>query len=103
MSSPAHEGALFLDEKHPGWENEIDVDRLNMFSDVSCVLGQLHGGYWIGLHQLGINPHTNTELFRLGFNASAHKVSPASTLRGLYSLLTKAWKQQIAVRRAQAA
>lgn len=34
-------GATFLDVHHPGWENEIDLDRLSMVCQEHCVLGQL--------------------------------------------------------------
>ena len=84
MTSAVERGALFLDEKRPGWWKEIDVDRLNMGNPVSCVLGQLCGSYGDGLYQLGITP---AEQFRLGF------YSP--TFSGL---LTEPWEQAIADR-----
>jgi hypothetical protein len=34
-------GAAFLDQRHPGWWQHIDVGQLNLGSCVRCVLGQL--------------------------------------------------------------
>lgn len=35
--------AKSLDALRPGWAERINVDRLNMLSETSCVLGQLYG------------------------------------------------------------
>lgn len=34
-------GAALLDEKRPGWADEIDLDLLNLRSCTTCVLGQV--------------------------------------------------------------
>lgn len=34
-------GVEFLNEKFPGWHNEINLDRLDMMDCDRCVLGQL--------------------------------------------------------------
>lgn len=36
-------GARWLDIKHPGWEDRIDLDTLNMNYATKCVLGQIVG------------------------------------------------------------
>lgn len=38
-----HDAALNLDIVKPGWENEIDIDNLNMNECTECILGQLYG------------------------------------------------------------
>jgi len=90
MTSAAHEGALFLDKKQPGWAEKIDVDRLYMASPTNCILGQLfYGNYMIGYGQLGIDSHPRK--VGLGFIPSMKD----SLLPGA---LTEAWKKEIADR-----
>ena len=96
MTSEVRAGALFLDKKQPGWENEINVDRLDMGSLENCVLGQLYGDARKGLKQVGITPFAKCG--RLGFQISPRNVLRLLTLRSPYSPLTKAWKKEIAVR-----
>lgn len=48
-------GIELLDEVRPGWVDEIDLDRLNMYQGQDCVVGQLYGGYATGLEQLGLS------------------------------------------------
>ena len=99
MSNAAHAGALFLDKRRPGWENEINVDRLNMEHGPQCVLGQLHETYWDGLAQLGITGYSpHTEEIRLGFVAPPRSGFLRVILRSRYNALTKAWKRAIADR-----
>lgn len=38
-------GAAYLDQHQPGWDAQIDLDRLNISSACDCVLGQLYGQY----------------------------------------------------------
>lgn len=35
-------GAALLDEKYPGWADRIELDRLDLGSCTTCVLGQLY-------------------------------------------------------------
>jgi len=99
LTSAAHEGALLLDEKRPGWENEIDVDQLDMGSYKSCVLGQLHhGDYSKGLGQLGIDSFGDDA--RLGFDNFLLRAPSGSTREALYQALTEDWKKEIADRQA---
>jgi len=39
--SAAAVGARWLDEKHPGWWEWIDLERLDMCSDSSCIAAQV--------------------------------------------------------------
>lgn len=48
-------GVDLLDEKHPGWDHNIDLDRLNIVDQRSCVLGQVFGYYGDGLETLGLS------------------------------------------------
>ena len=102
MTSAVERGASLLDEKRPGWENEIDVDRLDMNNFKNCVLGQVYGEYDAGLVQLGIRI-LSTEAIRSGFDAVTRESCPETTFSGRYNALTEDWKQQIADRQPQAA
>lgn len=46
-------GIKLLDEKYPGWENEIDISKLQMMNHKNCIVGQLFGDYLRGLKILG--------------------------------------------------
>lgn len=37
-------GAAFLDERRPGWRDQINLDTLDLGMCTTCVLGQLAGG-----------------------------------------------------------
>lgn len=40
----AARGAAFLDQKHPGWWDRINVGSLSIASTCQCVVGQLYAG-----------------------------------------------------------
>jgi hypothetical protein len=46
--SPVQLGAELLDHVSPGWEEEIDLDSLDLASCTRCILGQLFGIFDIG-------------------------------------------------------
>ena len=45
-------GAALLDDKRPGWESEIKLDKLNLRDSRSCILGQLYGSYFGNLREI---------------------------------------------------
>ena len=48
----ASQGAAFLTHVMPGWEDRVDLSRLNMVSETDCVAGQLYDGYVNALYSL---------------------------------------------------
>lgn len=48
-------GAALLDDRMPGWRDEIDTVRLNLGNSCDCVLGELLGDYDRGLKLLGLD------------------------------------------------
>lgn len=46
FSDKIRNGIKFLDQDKPGWEHEIDLDKLELSDCVSCVLGQTFGNYY---------------------------------------------------------
>jgi hypothetical protein len=49
-------GAALLDEKIPGWRDEINIKTLDLVSFRQCILGQLFGHYRDGLEALDVSP-----------------------------------------------
>jgi hypothetical protein len=39
-------GAAFLDEQSPGWQNSVNLDRLDVDCFSACVLCQVYGSYF---------------------------------------------------------
>lgn len=101
-------GAALLDEKLPGWDKDINLDRLDLSSSCRCVVGQLFVSnrlarvarllgetltpYAGGLITLGLG--LDGEDYDYGFD----KADEA----GNYELLTAEWERLILARRAGA-
>lgn len=93
-------GAQLLDEKRPGWWQEIDLRRLDIDSPCNCIAGQLGGstgagGYLAVIRSLDL---TGTEEVRCGFEAD----DDYDWLADEYAALTDAWRTLILARRAAA-
>lgn len=81
-----------MDRKHPGWEHEIDLQRLRFPSVTDCVLGQLYGHVGDGYnHVLPGAPYTDNEA-TFGFNRGPE---------GDFDDLTGAWRDEIKARRLE--
>lgn len=83
-------GMEFLDEKKPGWESRIDIERLNLANPMQCVLGQLYGEYTVGIVELDLIGVVDRDL--LGFT-----IYPSPSVG--WSGLTCEWKESIVARR----
>lgn len=46
-------GVKWLDETHPNWRDRVNVDILDMYSDSSCILGQMFSQYAYAREILG--------------------------------------------------
>jgi hypothetical protein len=87
-------GAAFLDERKPGWERKIDVERLRLEDCRACVLGQLYGSFGAGLRALDLHwPDPE----KLGFYKAGLPTDSN------YRRLTAAWRALISERRASGA
>jgi hypothetical protein len=86
MEEAVKRGAALLDRSEPGWSGKIDLETLDLKSHTSCVLGQLHGEYSIGLSSLMISRHGGY----FGFYVSEDNE---------YPVLTDLWRQEITFRR----
>jgi hypothetical protein len=90
---PHELGAELLDHVSPGWEEEIDLDSLDLASYPRCILGQLFGSFETGYADLSeclglVYEQLDCDLF--GFEIS-----------GLadYADLTEDWRTLITDRR----
>lgn len=45
-------GSTLLDERVPGWAQQVRLDELHMASGLRCILGQVYGEYTVGLAAL---------------------------------------------------
>jgi len=79
-------GAMLLDALEPGWEQQINVDELDLMHDQDCVLGQLYESYANGLENLG--PIVQEYPVEFGFTKAA------GSQRG-FATLTRLWKKSI--------
>lgn len=92
----AARGAAFLDDADPGWPARIDPSRLELADGEACVLGQLHGGYRLGLGRarilnLSSAPLASASPVELGFQAVRELGEDIEDLD--YAFLTRAWRE----------
>jgi len=96
-------GAAYLDEVDPGWHRRVNADTLELEDGQHCVLGQLHGGFRLGLgrsHVLSLSsaPRASLSPVDYGFKC-VENVSEAWQARD-YELLTAAWREAVRARTA---
>jgi len=94
-------GASYLDEVDPGWHRRVDAETLELEDGKHCVLGQLHGGFRIGLgrsHVLSLSsaPRASLSPVAYGFKC-VEGVSDAWQARD-YELLTASWREAVRAR-----
>jgi hypothetical protein len=92
------QGMRLLDDKRPGWEERIILDRLDMANFTQCVVAQVvghcpesshpHAYYLDGLFALGISSGVKYGFDRRGGSGDCS-----------YSELTQAWTKAITARR----
>ena len=93
VRSEVRRGAALLDAYEPGWDERIDITRLDIGYCDKCIVGQLfesHGSwsYYDALRTLGIDGDDE----RYGFDS--HTESDDDTAK-----LTEEWRDLIASRR----
>lgn len=87
----ASRGAVFMDEKKPGWFHSIDKGKLNIATTDNCILGQLFGEYNDGCKKLNIDgDESRKDRIGYGFNPSLF----AYALFGIRRL-NRAWRNEI--------
>lgn len=97
LAQRVSESAMALDARLPGWENEIDIDMLDIANGDYCLIGQIWGPYNETVAHLGgqfANP------IRAGVVVPANFDSDRA--RADYRELTILWKIEIDNRRRAA-
>ena len=100
----AAQGAAYLDDADPGWYRHVEADSLALSDGQSCILGQLHGDFRLGLiraHLLNLSsaPRANLSPVRLGFFA-VRGADPAVEALD-YDYLDQAWREEVLRRQAE--
>lgn len=67
MEERVDRGVALLDEKFPSWKRVVSAEVLDMSQPDLCIMGQLFGGYGIGLDNIGID---NYEAEQYGFDVT---------------------------------
>lgn len=82
FQSRINAGVKFLDGKlgRKKWLKDIDIQKLNLASDKTCIIGETMGGFTAGIDSLGISYDESKEL---GFY-----LSPGDR----YPMLTAMWQ-----------
>lgn len=98
----ARRGAAYLDDVASGWTSHVDSTSLNLADGESCVLGQLHGSFSLGLGRAGLfslssAPRGSFSPVDLGFHCV--QGVPDMLQEKDHVNLTRAWREEIARRR----
>jgi hypothetical protein len=94
MRMAVAKGAVFADERLPGWYRRVDLGKLNLRNCTACVLGQLFGftqarnPYWEGCKQLDLNFE---DVVAYGFDPGLRVARTSQS----WDNLTGCWKQEI--------
>jgi len=98
-------GAALLDKKRPGWEQDIDLDALDIQNGTCCVTAQLSGvqSWWRGMNMLELTEGDNGTYIAHGFNAEADYVNGEAVTAeydqmAVYDTLNTLWKDLISQR-----
>ncbi len=94
-------GAQWLDETEPGWEDRIDTARLHLANGTKCILGQLfntEGGYYGVIRNENYPEITHRTAPDLGFTRFEDETGEIEGLT--FADLDEAWRDLVAERRA---
>lgn len=96
-------GAAYLDDVDPGWYRRVDPTTLELSSGSSCILGQLHGDFRMGLsrsHLINLSsaPRASLSPVSYGFQCVSG-VDDAAQDRD-YTYLNQAWQEAVRQRHA---
>ena len=91
-------GAAYLDEVDPEWYRRVDPVTLRLSSVSSCVLGQLHGGFRLGLSRsmlinMSSEPRASLSPVAYGFHC-IEGLSEAAQEQD-YAYLDAAWREAV--------
>lgn len=107
-------GIALLDERYPGWFEDIDLDELNVSSASSCVTAQLADAYedtpdyeaGMNMLDLDLGVHNDGSYTQHGFNAESARapgMPEGYSVLPAFVTLNYIWHREIVARRARAA
>ena len=96
-------GMDLLDDEYPGWENQVDWEKLDQGqdewtnNDCGCVLVHVFGSYVSGMDHLCLD---DNDVVALGFDIKIDikKLNPLSPNFREYGTLTSQWKESVCAR-----
>lgn len=93
-------GEKWLDENYPGWYKEIKLNKLNMKSLSSCILGQIQGEYSFARTIEGTGrEHGFDGKYWSSYVSGDEDADVGHVASEIYfDTLTSAWKERIAKR-----
>ena len=96
-------GAALLDERKPGWWQQVETVQLETQSSSCCVLGQVFGRYSAGRRALGSSSlmgMDDHETVARGFAVTGDEGPVWKPETAEYALLDAEWKRVISERQA---
>jgi hypothetical protein len=87
-------GAALLDQQFPGWDEHIDVERLDMLECADCIFGQFFGSYDDGVRTFPQFVRSNNERYSHGFSLKTNSENDPR-----WNELRDAWVRLITLRR----
>lgn len=72
ITEAVRRGIVLLNEKNPGWLDDIDIKDLDLASSCYCVLGQLYNGFIRGAYTLFNGEGNFVEYGRYGFEYNSN-------------------------------
>jgi hypothetical protein len=94
-------GAALLDQRRPGWHQQVDRDRLDLEDWRADVLGQLYGSFGAGVRKLtGGRSEAEVDAWTVayGFDLDEVDLGRSGGPRAAYQALTDAWRDELSRR-----
>ena len=91
-------GAALLDQRRPGWHQQVDLGRLDLEDWRTDVLGQLYGTFGVGVHKLtpGLSEaEVDAWTVAHGFDVDDTDLGLSAGPRAAYQTLTDAWRDEL--------
>lgn len=96
-------GADYLDEFDPGWYRRVDPQTLELSSGASCILGQLHGDFRMGLsrsHLINLSSAPRASLSPVSYGFQCVSGVSDDAQEQDYEHLNQAWREAVQQRQA---
>lgn len=96
-------GADYLDAFDPGWYRHVDPHTLELSSGSSCVLGQLHGDFRMGLsrsHLINLSSAPRASLSPVSYGFQCVNGVSDDAQEQDYAYLNQAWREAVQQRQA---